>query len=77
VTDAHGQDNCILLGLGEQVEVRMPTLDEQLAHAVGEREPIIVVHHPDRGDEIVPARGRRVAARSYGVKLLVEGEGEW
>jgi hypothetical protein len=76
VTDEHAQDDRILLGLGEEVEVRLPTLEEQFAHAVGEQEPVIVVHHVDRGDEVMPACGQRVAARNYGVKLSVEGQGE-
>jgi hypothetical protein len=74
VTDEHAQDDRILLGLGEEAEVRLPTLEEQFTHAVGEQEPVIVVHHADRADDIVPARCRKVAARTYGVKLSVEGE---
>jgi hypothetical protein len=76
VANEHAQDDRILLGLGEEAEVRLPTLEEQFAHAVGDKEPVIVVHHADRSDDIMPACGRRVAARTYGVKLTVEGEGE-
>jgi hypothetical protein len=76
VANEHAQDDRILLGLGEEAEVRLPTLEEQFTYAVGEKEAVMVVHHADRGDEVMPACGRRVAARTYGVKLSVEGEGE-
>jgi hypothetical protein len=69
VTDQHVEDDRILLGLGEEVEARMPTVDEQFTHAIGAQEPVFVLHHADRDDEVMPARGKRVAARSYGVKL--------
>jgi hypothetical protein len=76
VTDDRTPHDRILLGLGEEAEVRLPTLEEQFAHAIGEKEPVIVVHHADRGDEVMPACGQWMAARTYGVKLSVEGEGE-
>jgi hypothetical protein len=68
VTTNHDGARRILLGLGEEVEARPPTRDEQSAYEIGADEPVFVVHHADRADEVVPARGRRVAARTYGVQ---------
>jgi hypothetical protein len=67
-TDEHPA-NCIYLGLGEEAEARMPTVDEQVEHEISVDEPVIVVYHTDRQPEVFPASRATVVARNYGVRL--------
>jgi hypothetical protein len=57
----------VLLGVGESVFARLPTLDEQVTLGIAAREPVLVVRRVDREPDVLPADGVIVVPRPYGV----------
>jgi hypothetical protein len=74
-TDDH-EENRVYVGLGDAVEVRRPTLEEQFELEVGHDERVIVVYHTDRDPDVFPAQGTTVCARDYGVKFAPQPKDE-
>ncbi len=59
----------LLLGLGEEAEIRRPTKGEQAALGLRTGDLVVEYRHTDREPDVRPAAGVILAPRSYGVRL--------
>jgi hypothetical protein len=57
----------LMLGVGESVFARLPTLDDQFTLGIAARDPVLVVRRVDREPDVLPADGVIVVPRPYGV----------
>jgi hypothetical protein len=62
-------DTRLLLGIGEEVQVRPPTPDECRRGKLDPHELVIEYRHTDRDPDILPASGVVLAPRLYGLRL--------
>lgn len=59
----------ILLGLGEEAQIRRPTKGEQATLGLRTGDLVAEYRHTDRAPDVLPARGLVICPRSYGVRL--------
>jgi hypothetical protein len=64
-----GDHDRLLLGLGEEVEIREPTKGEHATLGLRTGDLVVEYRHPDREPDIFQALGVVLAPRSYGVRL--------